>query len=154
MPNYFKLFSSSRSLLRTDFYGLLFGAALLDSTDPFNTLLQITRDGKLGTLKVDSETVDLKETISDWLNFFFLFLFLLLSFFSVVFLHWTMKLLQWLFAEVSRGSPEAVKMAFMWHLISCKRSKLSNAVVEFQLFLYMLRCRRLKFLQRLTLERW
>ena len=81
MPNYFKLFSSSRSLLRTDFYGLLFGAAPLDSTDPFNTLLQITRDGKLGTLKVDSETVDLKETISDWLHFFFLFLFLLLSFF-------------------------------------------------------------------------
>ncbi|RMX56595.1 hypothetical protein pdam_00002453, partial [Pocillopora damicornis] len=53
----------SRSLLRTDFYGLLFGAALLDSTDPFNTLLQITRDGKLGTLKVDSETVDLKESM-------------------------------------------------------------------------------------------
>ena len=58
--------------VRTNYYWLRFGDAHSNSTDPLVTLLEILKDGKLGTQPVDNKTAVLTEYVSGKLNNFFI----------------------------------------------------------------------------------
>ena len=48
---------NDRAKVRTNHNGLVFGDAISNSTDPLVTLLYVLKNGKLGNLSVDKNTV-------------------------------------------------------------------------------------------------
>lgn len=55
---------NDRGKVRTNRNALVFGDAISNSTDPLVTLLRVLKDGKLGTLPVDNNTLKLTEYVS------------------------------------------------------------------------------------------